>query len=333
MNILPDQLKDSALMQRLFRHRAQDTLPHTVTHQRIYIVPSKRGLAFLLTLLIMLIASVNYALALGYALCFLLTGLFSATLLHTYRNLSGIHVSDIQSQNTFAGKPALFKLRLSSPDARERHGISVKACWHDASHKHVLLSTPAGEQAEANLALPAPCRGICKLGRLTLQSDWPLGLWTCWSYLHVDSQALIYPQPEESAPALPNIACDNTSGQRGIGELGDVSGLRDYQPGDSIGSIAWKTLARGAGLKSRVFDSEEAAARTLLDMQAAVVPGIEAKLSRLCAWVLHAEDTHTDYAFNVESTYLSESRGQIQKAQALDALALYGIASSRTDSR
>ena len=51
----------SRISQRVFRTRPEDTLPHVVTHQRVYIVPTKRGLAFLLALLLMLIASVNYA--------------------------------------------------------------------------------------------------------------------------------------------------------------------------------------------------------------------------------------------------------------------------------
>jgi len=80
MNAISDRLKQGALWQRAFRARAEDYLPHKVSHQRIYIVPSKRGAAFVLTLLLMLIASINYSLSLGYALSFVLTGLFAATL-------------------------------------------------------------------------------------------------------------------------------------------------------------------------------------------------------------------------------------------------------------
>ena len=101
------------LRQRIFRSRAEDTLPHVVTHQRVYIVPTKRGFAFLLALLLMLIASVNYALSLGYALCFILTGLFAASLLHTYRNLAGIKVKHIKSFDAFTGRDAFFSISLA----------------------------------------------------------------------------------------------------------------------------------------------------------------------------------------------------------------------------
>ena len=69
--------------QRFFRARPEDVLPLKIEHQRIYIVPSKRGLAFLTALAVCLIASINYQLNLGYALSFLLSGLFFASSLHT----------------------------------------------------------------------------------------------------------------------------------------------------------------------------------------------------------------------------------------------------------
>ena len=319
MNKLTDVLEKSALWQRVFRCRAEDTLPHTIRHQRIYIVPSKRGLAFLFTLLIMLVASINYALSLGYALCFLLTGLFSATLLHTYRNVAGIAVSSIIGQNTFAGTHARFKLSLSASDGRSRYGIGVSTRQTEGS---ALLVQGTG-QTEASIEIPTVKRGVCKLGRVTVQSDWPLGLWTCWSYLHVDKQTLVYPAPEQKAPPLPQVAGHHKTGQTHAGQQGDVSGLRDYQAGDSIGSIAWKSLARGAGLKSRTFDSEESAARTLLTLQQTRLPDLEARLSRLCAWVLQAERTQTHYAFEIHGTRLSESRGDLHKAKALEAMARY----------
>ena len=41
--------------QRIFRSKAKDTLPITIFHERIYILPSNRGLAFICVIAIMLI--------------------------------------------------------------------------------------------------------------------------------------------------------------------------------------------------------------------------------------------------------------------------------------
>ena len=311
--------KKNAILQRLFRTRAEDTLPHRVTHQRIYIVPSKRGFGFLLTLLLMLIASINYSLSLGYALCFLLTGLFSATLLHTYRNLAGIDVHGMSAQNSFAGESVVFDVSLVNSHNRPRHGIQV------GTQKSVetIVRLEPDDQSVARLVITGQPRGRCLLGRLTLRSDWPLGLWTCWSYLHVPQQALVFPAPEKQAPPLPDVRGNDAGLLSDKAIQGDVSGLRDYQPGDSIGSIAWKSTARGLGLQTRTFDSEASCAQTVIDLKLTEVPGLEDKLSRMCAWVLHAEQQHTDYALRLADFSLDKGRGKEQQLRALTALAMY----------
>jgi len=318
------RLQQSDFWQRIFRTRAEDALPHTVAHKRIYIVPSQRGCAFLITLLLMLVASINYSLSLGYALCFLLTGLFASTLLHTYRNLAGLSISRISSHDAFAGENIVFTIGLTNRHSHVRHGIRVTA-----GNSSTMVRIPPKGQANADIAIRAESRGTCRLGRMTLQSDWPLGFWTCWSYLHVATQSLVFPRPEDDAPPLPveSGAADGKPAHSPI--RGDVSGLRDYLPGDSIGSIAWKSAARGLGLQSRTYDNDDANAATSLDLRHATVPGLEAQLSRMCAWVLEAEKTQTDYAFQLPDFSLDRNRGKEQQTQALRALALFGTAGGK----
>ena len=52
--------------QRLFRHAPADRDPVTLRHRRIYILPTKRGIAFLATLAMTLLTSLNYSLSLGF---------------------------------------------------------------------------------------------------------------------------------------------------------------------------------------------------------------------------------------------------------------------------
>ena len=51
----------------------------------------------------MLLTSLNYALALGVGVTFLLAGLVAAALLHTFRNLAGIEIRPLAAGETFAG--------------------------------------------------------------------------------------------------------------------------------------------------------------------------------------------------------------------------------------
>jgi len=153
----------TTLTQRLIRSRPEDMLPLDIEHQRVYILPTKRGLAYVFSLMIMLIASINYALSLGYALCFLLTGLFSASLLHTYRNVAGITCEKIASEHVFAGQCAHFAVAIRNKTKLERIGVTLKCT--DASD---TINIAVGGVSHAVLIKPTTTRGILKLGRITI---------------------------------------------------------------------------------------------------------------------------------------------------------------------
>ena len=60
-----------------------------LSHRNIFIVPTRQGLGFVLILLLILIAGINYQNALAHALAFLMLGLFLVAMLQTHRNLAG----------------------------------------------------------------------------------------------------------------------------------------------------------------------------------------------------------------------------------------------------
>jgi uncharacterized protein (DUF58 family) len=97
-------------------------------------------------------------------------------------------------------------------------------------------------------------------------------------------------------------------------------GHRD-EPGDTPRQIAWKALARGAGLHSKEF-AGGARGRCLLDWHQ-LPPGLatEARLSRLTAWLLAAERAQIDYAMIVPGLSTPLARGPAQRALCLRALA------------
>ena len=310
----------SHIWQRLFRTQALDLLPHKVEHQRIYILPTRRGWAFLAALLLMLIASINYALSLGYALCFLLTGLFAATLLQTYKNISGIVVQHMSGGDTFAGDKLPFYLKVHNPSGTDRHGLNLIT----KNNRSDNIAIASLESTEVTISANTIKRGYQSLGRLTLQSDWPLGLWTGWSYLHADIKGIVYAVPESDPPELPSVLSDADGAQQTSARQGDVSGLRDYQAGDSIGSIAWKSAARGLGLKVKTFDTEAGDARTEFSLEQARAGTLEEQLSRIAAWVLKAESGNADYALRLPAEELEFNHGPEQQRKALTALALHG---------
>ncbi len=307
--------------QRVFRQRAEDALPHVIEHKRIYILPSQRGWAFLFSLLIMLVASINYSLSLGYALCFLLTGLFWATLLHTYRNLAGLCVDHLDSEPAFCGETLDFRLRLHNPSTLARHALQVST-----RQSQGIVNQIAGHESQPLvLSLLSTRRGSLALGRLTLSSDFPLGLWRTWCYLHTPASEWVYPALEMDAPALPGSPQAAEGDFKRASNQGDVAGLRDYQIGDSLTSVAWKSAARGLGLHVRTFDDEPEGSVLHLSLASTRLGDLEEQLGRLAAWVVRAEGLQLDYALELPGTSLPLAHGKAHREAALRALALYRL--------
>jgi len=313
------KLDKKSFSQRLFRTRPEDVLPLNIEHQRIYILPTKRGLAYLFSLLIMLVASINYALSLGYALCFLLTGLFAASLLHTYRNVAGIRCEKISAQNVFAGERVQFLVSIKNNSMLDRIGVRLKCA--DASD---VIDIKSEEASQASLVKNTASRGLLKLGRITITSSYPIGLWRTWCYLHSNEHCMVYPSPENNAPPLPTLSTDAQGETAQKSMQGDVAGLRDYQPGDAIASVAWKAAARGQGLFVKTFDDETAGGQTHFNLAVTGLQETEQQLSRLCAWILAAEQAQTDYSFDLADMHLAPGHGKTHKHRALIALASYG---------
>jgi uncharacterized protein (DUF58 family) len=305
--------------QRLWRLEPADRGPMVLKHQRIYILPTRRGLALMATLTIMLLTAMNYALSLGYALTFLIAGLIAAALLQTYRNLAGIVASPLAAGEAFAGGKLEFTLSLATA-ASERRAIVLAP----RVGPPVRIDLPSGATRPVQLSLPALQRGRFALGRVTVSTDFPLGLWRGWAYLHFPLSGIVYPAPETPASPLP-------LGQEGF-ELrqsaraadAELAGLRDYHPGDPLNRIAWKAVARGAGWYTKQFEGSGGGGA--LELNWSDLPpslGAEARLARLCAWILAAEREARPFSMSVPGFDLPSASGAGHRRRALGALALY----------
>jgi uncharacterized protein (DUF58 family) len=289
-------------------------------HRRVYIVPTRLGWFFGATLAILLIGSINYALSLGFALTFLLAGLGIAGMVHTARNLAQLAVSAGRAEPVFLGEPAQFRLHLANAAPFERPAILVR---HLASSAQLVSDVPARSGAEVVLGISTARRGWQQIGRLMLETRFPLGLFRAWSYVEPDARCLVYPRPERSP--LPPLSPDPSAGAARAHAPGndDFSGLRLYQLSDSPRHVAWKAFARVGDLLTKQFSGEAAAELWLDWARMPTALGPEERLSRLAGWVLAAERAGARYGLRLPGLELPLERGDAHRAACLQALALY----------
>jgi len=291
-----------------------------LVHRRVYIVPARLGWFFGGTLLVLLVGSINYALSLGFALTFLLGGLGLVGMVHTARNLARIAVTAGRAEPVFAGESAQFRLFLDGRAAFDRPAILAR---HVGSGAQLVVDIPARGMAEVVLAVPAEKRGRLAIGRVMLETRFPLGLFRAWSYIEPDARCIVYPRPERSP--LPPFTGDAAAGARHTPVPGsdDFAGLRNYQPSDSPRHIAWKAVARSDEMLTKHF-AGESAAELWLDQK--LLPSglnLEQQLSRLAGWVLAAERGGAHYGLRLPGVEIAPSRGDVHRAACLQALALY----------
>ena len=231
----------------LFRLGQPESRPIELTHRRIYVLPSASGLVFAAALLVMLIASINYSLSLGYGLVFVLAGAGLASIFHAYRNLLGLRIRPGRCEPVFAGESAGFCIVLDNSRATRLPALQLKL--REAS---VSFELKAGETRSIELNCATTRRGRLDAGRSVLETRWPLGLVRAWSVFIPALSCTVYPAPERNAPPLPD-SLSTTGGGEPCAHPGheDFSGLRNYQSADSPRHIAWKVLARGGPLLTK----------------------------------------------------------------------------------
>ena len=170
-------------------HRRLTASDHMVLTQRlVYILPSGAGFMLALTLLCMLLTSINFQLNMGYMLTFLLAGSALVSMHMGHANLRGLQLTLQRPQSHFLHTPTYLHVQLRNPNARARWGISLAVHGQADLHR---TAVQAHSDTFMTLAWKAPKRGrtpcprwLCKRAfRWVCFGSGPFGvlLPVCWS--------------------------------------------------------------------------------------------------------------------------------------------------------
>ncbi len=310
-------LKQKLAESRFFKGEAPVKQPITLSHRRIYILPSRRGLAFAVVLLLLLLIAFVYNNNLVYLLTFALASVYFVSILHCFKSLSGLKVSMGRSSPVFAGEQAHFDLLIDNPAPWARTKIHCRLAQPE------FISVPPQVQMSWTLAIASISRGWLALPTVTLASFFPFGWFRAWSPLRFDVGVWVYPKPWPKSVPFPDASADSAADQghkhRGAD---DFYGLAEYRPGDSIKHIHWQSYAKGAGVFVKQYSGLQS--RELwLDYQAVLNLPLEDRLSLLCRWLLDAQAQGLQFGLRLPGFERPPGQGELHLQACLQALAKF----------
>lgn len=289
-------------------------LPIELDRRTVYIVPTGFGWFFAVVVLICVAGGLNYNNNLALLFAFLFAALGSQSMLLTYRNMSGLRLSELHAPSVHAGSPMQLTYVLDSADDSPRTSLNARingepARFELALAPRILLTL---EQATHR-------RGWLQPDFLTVWSVWPFGLFEAWSYLWPKQQLLVWPRLEPDAPPLP-IQSSAAMGRETEMGSDDIRGLRPYVSGDPMRRIAWKRSATRDDLLVRQFESP-AQPELVLNLQDLSKLAWEHRIERLAAWVHAAWTQNLSYRLELGATRIGPDQGAAHFRRCMEALA------------
>ncbi|HDZ09503.1 DUF58 domain-containing protein [Pseudohongiella sp.] len=301
-----------------------------LSQKTIFILPTLHGSLFGVGAIIVLVIAIAERNVVSFLVSALMLSVFLLSLVLCYRNLSGLRLTaqDVDSalprQRCFVGDTAQFIVTLTSAGRRRSHKDLWLGFSADASQ---LISLTPGASITVSLGAQTTRRGLLDAPRLILRTRYPAGLWQAWSRPDLAMRCLVYPQPRICVlpPAALQSAASGAGQQHAARQAGvdDFVGLRDYQTGDAIRRVAWRSLARGQGLKTKQF-VREADPQILLSFKDFAGHDAEHVLSCLCFQVLQLSRRRQTLALQLPgNSLIKPGQGDAHKHRLLQALALW----------
>ncbi len=241
------------------RRQGADTLPLTLTRRRLYILPTRAGIAFGALVLTMLIGALNYANSLALLFAFLLAGFALVAMHECHRNLLGLSLLEAAAPPRFAGSAGTLRLTLRNASRAARYRVRDRRDGRSGG---------AGGSARRRPRR----RSSCRYARPRAACSGSIG---CESAARIPSACfgsgpgytrpivvIVYPRAAGSLPLPADSAISAGTSPRGAGGSDEWFGLRPFRDGDSPRQVAWKAYAREAPLLVKEYSSAGSPLRT-----------------------------------------------------------------------
>ena len=289
----------------------------TLTHNSIYILPSKLGSSFLLVTALNFILAVNYQNNLILVMAYLMLVVMIFSLLIGYNNVKGLTVSYKRHIASYAPSCAQLELQLS----HDKTCQSLQFIYENKILTTIAETTTPSQLV--SLELPLKQRGEYPLKRLKIISRYPFGLVSVWSYLQLAHTIFVYPQqrkPVQQADQQ-NHHSMGAGDQKNNHGSDEFDGLSPHQLGMNMKRVSWKHYAKTQQLMVKEFVNYSAQS-VFFDFNQ-LQGNTESRLQQLSYLISQAYLQGTRYGLQLEASYFEVNEGKAHCKNCLKALSRF----------
>ena len=295
---------------------------YKIGNRQLYILPTKIGWYFVMILLALFAIAIKFNNNPAFMMLFMLISIGIVGMHYTHSNMIGMTINTQSAKNIFCGEHAIFPVTLENNKNKPRHAL-----WLTSGGFNQLCNLNENQHKHFGLKQPSIQRGYLTCSDIVLTSQFPIGLFFCWSKRYKANQkCLVYPQPLDLIE-MPEDGSESGKQQQKSSiklDTGDYAGMKSYQPGDRIRDIHWPSLAKSQKL---ITIQHEVRSNSSVNLSWFLLPNsmsVEDRLSQLCYWLLEAEKNNTQYQLEMPNHTIEYARGKSHLNECLTVLALWG---------
>jgi uncharacterized protein (DUF58 family) len=292
-----------------------------IRENRIYIMPSGRGVLFLLCVIVLILTAATYNNNLIFILAFFMFALFVVSMLQTHYNLKGVRLDLLSADEAFEGEKLTLLFQLVQKRPRSKRALQIRTLskqWKTVTPPKEDLD-PRDTTRAARVLVEAYRRGVHPVPTVALETYYPLGLFRAWKVFRPQGEVVVYPKPEGLRALAP---VNFEYGEEDLGlrtsPEGDFGELKPYQAGESYHQIAWKHYARTGQLYTKVHWGEE---HKHYSIPWTGNGDTEARLRQMSAWIRQALEENATFEMELPTKKIEAGGGVEQARDCWRALA------------
>lgn len=307
-----------AHFQSWMRRRTPSVRQIKLGQRQIFIIPNRYGLSFLALVLLIFVLGTNYQNNLMLAFAFWLAAIFVLSILMTFQNLSGVLLRAGVSGQNFVGQR--IEHHWSVEGQRSHYGLRIL----HADEVTFLERVGPPFVGEVTTNVIYQHRGRHSAPRLRVETRFPFGWVTAWTWFQPDQHAIAWPLPidHQAIPSLENGAGPMSPLQRPPGAA-DLDHARLYQTGDAPRRVLWRHYARRGVMMVKTAPPEGVTTQEFSLRQVEHLP-LERGLEQLSYWMTTALAADQAWSLQLGNAIIPLSTGMEHLHHCLSRLALVG---------